>query len=216
LQISFYIINELGRKTPTSTSQLLDIATNFASGEEAVGTIFSDGAAMGKQKAEAAESLGSRDPKKKKKGRKGKQGGPYDNLVAAADRKNPKRPPAGPDLFDEMLKKPCPYHRGLTKHTLEECTVLRRYYTDIITKEGAEETPKDDDPQGEGFPKIKNCLLIFGGVRLTSQQVRGNTNSEKFAQSAQSRHCTSSGPRARSLLTDRITRIGSPIPGAIL
>ena len=71
-----------------------------------------------------------------------------------------------------MLKKPCPYHRGPTKHTLEECTILRRYYTDIIVKEGAEEPPKDDDPQGEGFPKVKNCLLIFGGraARLTASQ----------------------------------------------
>jgi len=151
---------------------LLDIATNFASGEEAVGAIFSDGAAKGKQKAETTEASGSRDPKKKKKGRKGKQGRSDDNLVAAVDRKNPKRAPAGPGLFDEMLKKPCPYHRGPTKHTLEECTVLRRYYTDIIVKEGAEEPPKDDDPQGEGFPKVKNFLLIFGGraARLTASQ----------------------------------------------
>ena len=126
LQISFYIINELGRKTPTSTSQLLDIATNFASGEEVVGAIFSDSAAKRKQKAEATEASGSRNPKKKKKGHKGKQGRPDDNLIAAADRKSPKRAPAGPGLFDKMLKKPCPYHRGPTKHTLEECTVLRQ------------------------------------------------------------------------------------------
>jgi len=51
---------------------LLDIATNFALGEEAVGAIFSDGAAKGKQKGEATEASGSCDPKKKKKGRKGK------------------------------------------------------------------------------------------------------------------------------------------------
>jgi len=156
-----------------STSQLLDIATNFASGEEAVGAIFSDGTAKGKQKAtEATKALGSRDPKKKKKGRKGKQGQSDDNLVAAADRKNPKRAPAGPGLFDEILKKPCPYHRGPTKHTLEECAVLHRYYTDIITKEGAEEPPKDGDPQGEGFPKVKNYLLIVGGraAHLTMSQ----------------------------------------------
>jgi len=139
------LVHELGRKTPMSTSQLLNIATNFASGEEAVGAIFSDGTAKGKQKAETTEASGSRDPKKKKKSRKGKQGRSDDNLVAAAERKNPKRAPAGPGLFDEMLKKPCPYHRGPTKHTLEECTVLRRYYTDIIAKEGAEEHPKDDD-----------------------------------------------------------------------
>ena len=151
---------------------MVDIATNFASGEEAVGAIFSDGAAKGKQKAETTEASASREPKKKKKGRKGKQGLSDDNLVATADRKNPNRAPAGPGLFDEMLKKPCPYHRGPTKHTLEECTVLRRYYTDIIAKEGAEEPPKDDDAHGEGFPRVKNCLLIFGGrgARLTASQ----------------------------------------------
>ena len=120
------LVHELDRKTPTSTSQLLDIATNFASSKEAVGAIFSDSTTKGKQKAETTEASGSRHPRKKKKGRKGKQGQPNDNLVAAADRKNPKRAPAGPGLFDEMLKKPCPYHRGPTKHTQEECTVLRR------------------------------------------------------------------------------------------
>jgi len=51
---------------------LLNIATNFASAEEAVGAIFSDGAAKGKQKAETTEASGTCDPKKKKKGRKGK------------------------------------------------------------------------------------------------------------------------------------------------
>jgi hypothetical protein len=151
---------------------LLDIATNFASGEEAVGAIFSDGNAKGKQKVEATEASGSQDPKKKKKGRKGKQGQSDDNLVAAADRKNPKRAPAGPGLFDKMLKKPFPYQRAPTKHTLEECTIIRRFYTGIATKEGIEEPPKDNDAEGEGFPKVKNCLLIFGGhaARLTVSQ----------------------------------------------
>ena len=107
-------------------------------------------------------------------------------------------------------------NRGPTKHTLEECTVLRRYYTDIIVKEGAEEPPKDDDPQGEGFPKVKNCLLIFGDVWLASPRVKGSANSEKFAQSAQPPHRSSSGPRAQSRSTVRITRIRSPILGVIL
>ena len=42
------LVHELGRKTATSTSQLLDIATNFASGEEAIGAILSDVNAKGK------------------------------------------------------------------------------------------------------------------------------------------------------------------------
>ena len=207
------LVHELGRKTPTSTSQLLDIATNFASGEEAVGAIFSDGA-RGKQKAETTEASGSRDPKKKKRGRKGKQGQSDDNLVVAADLKNPKRAPAGPGLFDEMLK-PCPYHKGPTKHTLEECTVLRRYYTNIIAKEGAEEPPKGNDAEGEGFPKVKNCLLIFGGARLASPRVKESASSERSARLTRPRPHTLSGPRAPLCLIDRITRIGSRIPGVI-
>jgi len=95
-------------------------------------------------------------------------------LVVAADRKNPKRAPAGPGLFDEMLKKPCPYHRGSTKHTLEECTVLRRYYTDIIAKEDAEEPPKGNEAEGEGFPKVHQ--LIFSMFDHNFMR-----SSEKFA-----------------------------------
>jgi len=208
------LVHELGRKTPMSTSQLLDIATNFASGEEVVGAIFSDGAAKGKQKAETIEASGSHDPKKKKKGRKGKQGRSDDNLVAAAYRKNPKRAPAGPGLFDKMLKKPCLYHRGPSKHTLEECTVLHRYYTDIIAKEGAQEPPKDDGAEGEGFPKVKNCLFS-GDARLASPRVKGSASSERYARSAQSRPRTSNGRRAQSRSIGRITGIGSPTPGAI-
>jgi hypothetical protein len=34
------LVHELGRKSPTKASELLDIATNFDTGEEAVGAIF--------------------------------------------------------------------------------------------------------------------------------------------------------------------------------
>jgi hypothetical protein len=42
------LIHELGCKGPHTTRELLDIATNFASGEEAVGAIFHD--TKGKEK----------------------------------------------------------------------------------------------------------------------------------------------------------------------
>ena len=51
-------------------------------------------------------------PKKKKKGRQGKQEVLEAGLVTAADRKNPQGPARGPGLFDDMPKKPCPYHQG--------------------------------------------------------------------------------------------------------
>ena len=56
-----------------------------------------------------------------------------------------------------------PLSSGPPKHTLEECTVLCRFYTGITAKEDVEEPPKDNDAEGEGFPKVRNCLLIFGG-----------------------------------------------------
>jgi hypothetical protein len=42
------LVHELGRKGPCTTRELLDIANNFASGEEAVGAIFHD--TKGKEK----------------------------------------------------------------------------------------------------------------------------------------------------------------------
>jgi hypothetical protein len=32
------------------------------------------------------------------------------NLVAAAEHRNPRKPPGGANLFDKMLKESCPYH----------------------------------------------------------------------------------------------------------
>jgi ribose 5-phosphate isomerase len=66
------LVHELGRKSHTKASELLDITTNFATGEEAVGAIFPNG--KRKRKEDAAEDSASCDPKKKmKKGRQGKQ-----------------------------------------------------------------------------------------------------------------------------------------------
>jgi hypothetical protein len=78
----------LDRKSSTKATELLDISTNFTTGEEAVGAIFPD--AKGKRKEDATEDSASHDPKmKKKKGRLGKRQNQKDALIAAADRKNP-------------------------------------------------------------------------------------------------------------------------------
>ena len=68
---------------------LLDIATNFASGEEAVGAIFPDNDAKGKWRDEATEASAPRLPRKKKKGRQGKQEILEADLVVVVERKNP-------------------------------------------------------------------------------------------------------------------------------
>ena len=62
------LVRELGRNVPTTAAALLDIATNFASGEEAIGAIFPDKDAKGKRRDEAPGALASRFSKKRKRG----------------------------------------------------------------------------------------------------------------------------------------------------
>jgi hypothetical protein len=76
----------------------MDIITNFAVGEEAVGAIFDSDQDKGKRKEEdpAGSSRGSkRNNNNKKKNQQGKQEALADDLVAAADCKKHRGPPAG-------------------------------------------------------------------------------------------------------------------------
>jgi hypothetical protein len=65
------LVHELGRSPPVDSNELFDIATSFASGEEAVGAIF-DGK-KGKRMDDApAEGSKSKEPQQKhKRGKKG-------------------------------------------------------------------------------------------------------------------------------------------------
>jgi hypothetical protein len=67
------LVRELGRSPPADSNELFDIATSFASREEAVGAIF-DGK-KGKRSDDApAEGSKSREPHRKdKRGKKGKK-----------------------------------------------------------------------------------------------------------------------------------------------
>ena len=60
------LVRELGRNVPASAAMLLDIATNFALGEKAVGAIFPDSDAKGKRRDEAPGASAPHLPKKKK------------------------------------------------------------------------------------------------------------------------------------------------------
>jgi hypothetical protein len=64
-------------------------------------------------------------------------------------------------VFDDMLKKPCPYHKTLVNHTLVQCDMLKKYYSRATAKEG--EAKKDGGDGGAGgFPAVENFFLIFG------------------------------------------------------
>jgi hypothetical protein len=59
-----------------------------------------------------------------------------------------------------MLKKPCPYHKTPVNHTLEQCNMLKKYYSRLAAKE--DEAKKDD---GDGGQRLSR-----GGERLRHLQ----------------------------------------------
>jgi hypothetical protein len=167
------LVRELGRSPLVDSNELFNIATNFTSGEEAVGAIF-DGK-KGKRVDDApAEGSRSKEPQQKHKwGKKGKklrrearaQGCDNDgNEALAVDpaRRGPRAAPRGPGVFDDMLKKPCPYHKTPVNHTLEQCDLLKRYYSRAVAKDGKAKKDGGDSEAG-GFPTVENVFLIFGG-----------------------------------------------------
>jgi hypothetical protein len=146
------LVRELRRSPPVDSNELFDIATSFASGEEAVGAIFDR--RKGKHVDNApAEGSKSKEPQQKhKQGKKGKkssrearaQGCDDDGDEALAvnpARRGPRAAPRGPDVFDDMLKKPCLYHKTPVNHTLEHCDMLKKYYSRAAPKDG--EAKKD-------------------------------------------------------------------------
>jgi hypothetical protein len=59
-----------------------------------------------------------------------------------------------------MLKKPCPYHKTPANHTLEQCDMLKKYYSHAAAKDG--EAKKDGgDGDAGGFLTVENVFLIF-------------------------------------------------------
>jgi hypothetical protein len=106
------LVSKLGRKTPTRASELMDIATKFASGQEAVEAIFwRDKQPQGRQQEDIPEASAQRDTKTKgKKKSQAKRDATDADLVAAAEHRNLRKPPGGANLFDKMLKESCPYH----------------------------------------------------------------------------------------------------------
>jgi hypothetical protein len=162
------LVSKLGRKTPTKASKLMDIATKFASGQEAVEAIFrNDKQPQGRQKEDTPEASVQRGTKKKaKKKAQAKRDAVDADLVAAAEHRNPRKPLGGANAFDKILKESCPYHRGPVKHTLEECDMLRRYFNKAgPSAEGGKD--QDNNKKGcdkeEEFQEVHNCFMIYGG-----------------------------------------------------
>jgi hypothetical protein len=163
------LVRELGHSPPADSNELFDIATSFASGEEAVGAIF-DGK-KGKRSDDApAEGSKSREPHRKdKRGKKGKkprreareQGRDGDDAEALAvnlARRGPRPAPRGPGVFDDMLEKQCPYHKTPVNHTLEQCDMLKKFYGRAAAKDA--EAKKDGGEAAS--PPWRTCSSSSG------------------------------------------------------
>jgi hypothetical protein len=168
------LARELGRCPPVDSNELFDIAASF------------DGKKCQRVDDAPAEGSKSKEPQQKhKRGKKGKksrreareQGRDDDGDEALAvdpAQWGPRAAPRGPGVFDDMLKKPCPYHKTPVNHTLEQCDLLKRYYSRVAAKDG--EAKKDGgDGDAGGFPVVENVFLIFGGgatVDMSNSQLK--------------------------------------------
>jgi hypothetical protein len=170
------LVSKLGRKTPTRASELMDTATKFASGQEAVEAIFrKDKQPQGRQQEDVPEASAQRGTKKKgKKKSQAKRDTADADLVAAAEHRNLWKPPGGANLFDKMLKESFPYHQGPVKHTLEECVMLRRYFHRARPPaEGGKghDNDKKEGNKAEEFPEVHDCFMIYG-VQVANASAR--------------------------------------------
>jgi hypothetical protein len=146
----------------------MDIATKFASGQEAVEAIFrKDKQPQGRPSEDAPEASTQRGARKKgKKSRKRNATPPTRTLSPPPSTRTLRSPPGDPNLFDKMLKELCPYHQGPVKHTLEECVMLRRHFHRVgPPAEGgrARDDDKKEDHQAGEFPEVRDCFMIYGG-----------------------------------------------------
>jgi hypothetical protein len=161
-----------------------------------VGAIF-DGTKGKRVDDVLAEGSKSKYPQQKhKRGKKGKkphreahaQGRDDDGDEALAvdpARRGPRAAPRGPGVFDNMLKKPCPYHKTPVNHTLEQCDLLKRYYSRAAMKDGEAKKDGGDDDAG-GFPTVENVFLIFGGatVDMSNSQRKRERHEVRAAEKA--------------------------------
>jgi hypothetical protein len=158
-------VSKLGRKTPTRASELMDIATKFASDQEAVEAIFwTDKQPQSRPPEDVPEASTQRGAKKKgKKKSQAKRDAADADLVAAAEYKNSRKPPGGANLFDKMLKESCPYHQGPVKHTLEECAMLRRHFHKAGPPAEGGKAHDNDKKEDHQAGEVRDCFMIYGG-----------------------------------------------------
>jgi hypothetical protein len=196
-------------------------------GEEAVGAIFDDKKGKCADDAPAEGSKAKELRQKNKRGKKGKksrreareQGHDEDDdgeaLAVDPARRAPRAAPRGPGVFDDMLKKPCTYHKTQVNHTLEQCDMLKQFYGRVAAKD--DEAKKDGgDGDAGGFPAVENVFLIFGGGQpWTCQAASARGSAARFSPRRKRLLLSSTGRRTPSPPAAKITRTASPTRASV-
>ena len=66
--------------------------------------------------------------------------------------------------LDKIVKMSCHNHGYPVKHTLEECDLIKRYFSGDykMTGTGSPSGPADNEEKGDAYPDPRGCLMIFG------------------------------------------------------
>src|SRR6266540_2582000 len=149
------LLTKLARPAPELVKDLFYMVDRYASQEEVVAAEYNDRPRQNQRK-DNAES-----PKPKGQKHKG------DDLVAAAERTRPSRPPRTDD-FAKVMESICPFHpKG--KHSAKDCYSLRDYVEKhskgpAHDQDGPKRSP-GHQPDGPVFPDPKHQLnMIYGGT----------------------------------------------------
>src|SRR5438132_4407047 len=149
------LLKKLARRAPKSVKDLFDMADRYASQEETVAAENYDRPCQNQRKDNAESS--------KPKGQKRKG----DDLVVAAERTRPSRPPRTDD-FAKVMESICPFHpKG--KHSAKDFYSLRDYVEKHSKRPARDQDGPDRSPGHQAddpvFPDPEHQLnMIYGGT----------------------------------------------------
>jgi hypothetical protein len=125
------LVSKLGRKTPTRASELMDIATKFASGQEAVEAIFrKDKQPQGHPPEDVPEASTQRGAKKKgKKKSQAKRDAADADLVAAPSTRTLGNLPGAPISSTRCSRSRAPIIRGPSSTPLRSAPCFSATFT---------------------------------------------------------------------------------------
>jgi hypothetical protein len=155
-------VSKLGCKTPTKASELMDIATKFASGQEAVEAIFrKDKQPQGRQKEDAPEASVQRGTKKSKQ-----NAVPLTRIASLLPSTGTLgNLPEGPTCSTRCSRSRAPI-TGLPSSTplrSATCSGVTSTRLDPRQKVAKTKATTRRGDKEEEFPEVHNCFMIYSG-----------------------------------------------------